>query len=154
MKLWPIRFVACMTIPGVALACTKTIVDLDLRQPAGMTAIAGNNQTGQPGQPVLVPPTVRVVTSDGQPVGNITVIFSSPSGGTILDPTPRTDDNGVASAGKWVLGPVPGQQTLSASVPGVASVTFVATAVGTPGVSPDRILIGFRPYGVSVSPSG
>jgi len=57
----------------------------------------------------------------------------------------RSDANGVAVAGKWVLGPNPGQQTLSATLPGVATLTFFATAVGGSTVSPDRVLIGFRP---------
>jgi hypothetical protein len=72
----------------------------------------------------------------------------------VIDGVVRSDANGVAVAGKWVLGPNPGQQTLTATLPGVATLTFLATAVGGGTVTPDRVLIGFRPYGGTVSPSG
>jgi DNA-binding beta-propeller fold protein YncE len=140
-----------------SIACTKNIInpgDGDQPAPSTITVVAGNNQTGAPGQALSTPPAVRVVSSEGRPVKDVSVFFEARGGGSVTDAVVRSDANGVAVAGKWVLGPNPGQQTLSATLPGVATLTFFATAVGGGTVSPDRVLIGFRPYGVTVSPSG
>ena len=52
----------------------------------------------------------------------------------------RSDTNGVASSGTWTLGSAKGLNTLTASVPGIASVSFDAYAVLTsPDVSFDVI---------------
>jgi DNA-binding beta-propeller fold protein YncE len=140
-----------------SVACTKNIInpaDGEQTVPSVMTAVAGNNQTGAPGQALSIPPAVRVSTSEGRPVKDVSVVFEARGGGSVSDPVVRTDANGVAVAGKWILGPNPGQQTLSATLPGVTTVTFVATAVGSGNVTPDRVLIGLRPYGVTVAPNG
>ena len=140
-----------------SIACTKNIINPgegEQPAPSVMTAVAGNNQSGTPGQALSIPPTVRIASSDGRPVRDVSVVFEARSGGSVTEPVVRTDANGVATAGKWVLGPNAGQQTLSATLPGVTAVTFVATAVGSGTVTPDRVLIGFRPYGVTVAPNG
>jgi DNA-binding beta-propeller fold protein YncE len=140
-----------------SVACTKNIInpaDGEQTVPSVMTAVAGNNQTGAPAQALSIPPAVRVSTSEGRPVKDVSVVFEARGGGSVSDPVVRTDANGVAVAGKWILGPNPGQQTLSATLPGVTTVTFVATAVGSGNVTPDRVLIGLRPYGVTVAPNG
>ena len=116
-----------------SIACTKNIINPgegDQPAPSTMTSVAGNNQTGAPGQALSTPPAVRVSSSDGRPVKDVSVFFEARGGGSVTDGVVRSDANGVAVAGKWVLGPNPGQQTLSATLPGVATLTFVATAVG------------------------
>ena len=147
-------------VVGLALiACSKDVVNpppVEQLVAAGMLAVTGSGQTGTPGQTLLTPPTVRVVTSDGRPVPNITVVFTAGSGGSVVDGVVHSDANGVAVAGKWILGPQPGQQTLTASVPGLVSVTFVATVVSVqpPPISADRVLVGSRPYGLATLPNG
>ena len=52
-------------------------------------------------------------------------------GGRVSSDTVRTDANGVASSGGWVLGTGAGTQTLQATADGIAPTTFTAQA--TPG---------------------
>jgi DNA-binding beta-propeller fold protein YncE len=142
--------------PLALLGCIKTIVDpgnSDRPAVSTIVSVAGNNQTGAAGQPLGISPVVRVLNVEGRPVNDITVVFAASSGGSVTDGVVRSDANGVASAGKWTLGAAPGQQSLTATVPGVASATFVATAVGG-APSPDRVLVDARPYGLAISPSG
>jgi len=157
MLMSPTLRAVCLFGALSSIACTKNIINPgegDQPAPSTITAVAGNNQTGAPGQALSTPPAVRVASSDGRPVKDVSVFFEARGGGSVTDGVVRSDANGVAVAGKWVLGPNPGQQTLSATLPGVATLTFFATAVGGGTVSPDRVLIGFRPYGVTVSTSG
>jgi DNA-binding beta-propeller fold protein YncE len=147
----------CVLGSLLSIACTKNIINPgngDQPAPSAMAVVVGNNQTGAPGQPLSIPPAVRVSSSDGRPVKDVSVFFEARNGGSVTDGVVRSDANGVAVAGKWVLGPTPGQQMLAATLPGVATLIFLATAVGGGTVMPDRVLIGFRPYGVTVSPSG
>ena len=141
-----------------SIACTKNIItpgENEQPVPSILTAVAGNNQTGAAGQALFTPPAVRVSSTDGKPVKDVSVFFEARGGGSVTDAVARSDANGVAIAGKWVLGPNPGQQTLTATLPGVTTISFLATATGgTTTPTPDRVLIGQRPYGVAVSPSG
>jgi YVTN family beta-propeller protein len=157
MVMSPTRRAARTLVALSLAACTKNIInpgDGDQPAPAAVMPVAGNFQTGAPGQPLPTPPAVRVSSSEGKPVKDVAVVFEAGGGGSVLDGVARSDANGVAIAGKWVLGPTPGQQTLSATVPGVASATFVATATGAPSVSPNRVPVGLRPYGLAVTASG
>ena len=152
----PTRAATALLLAAVLPGCTKTIVPPFGGQAIASTLVrvAGNEQTGAPGQPLSISPAVRVTSGEGQPVKDVTIVFTPSSGGSVTDAVVRSDANGVAVAGKWVLGPTPGQQTLSATLPGVTSVTFVATARAPVGTSPNKILISSRPYGVAVAPSG
>ena len=139
------------------VACTKNIINpdgTDIPIPSALAAVAGNNQVGAPGQPLPTPPAVRVSSNDGRPAKDVSVFFEARGGGTVTDGVARTDANGVAVAGKWILGPNPGQQTATATLPGVATVTFIATATGGTTVVPGRVLIGLRPYGVAMTQTG
>jgi YVTN family beta-propeller protein len=157
MLMSPTRRAARMLTALSLAACTKNIINPgegDQPAPAAISVVTGNNQTGAPGQSLLTPPTVRVSSNDGRPVKDIAVVFEAGNGGSVVDGVTHSDANGVAIAGKWVLGPTPGQQILTATVPGVASAAFVATATGAPSVSPNRVPVGFRPYGLAVTASG
>jgi serine/threonine-protein kinase len=147
-----------MLVPLALMGCSKGSIDpfgnTSSLVPSGITVVAGNGQTGTVGQALLTPPTIRVLTSDVRPVKDITVVFATTSG-SVIDGVVRSDANGVAAAGKWILGSAPGQQILTASIPGVATATFVATAVGTQNPVPgDRVVVGLRPYGLAESPGG
>src|SRR5678815_1912887 len=109
------------------IACTKNFINPDGTNqpvPSDLAAVAGNNQVGAPGQPLPTPPAVRVSSNEGRPVKDVSVFFEARGGGTVIDGVARTDANGVAVAGKWILGPNPGQQTLTATLPGVATVSY------------------------------
>lgn len=97
--------------------------------PADIEIVAGNGQTAQPGHPVPIDPTVLVSNVNGRPLAGVTVTFAVASGGgVVFGAAATTGPDGTASVGQWNLGPSPGSNTLTASVAGLPSVTFTATA--------------------------
>lgn len=97
--------------------------------PADIEIFAGNGQTALPGHPVPIDPSVQVSNVNGRPLAGVTVTFAVASGGgVVFGATAVTGSDGVATIGQWNLGSSPGANTLTASVPGLPSVTFTATA--------------------------
>jgi hypothetical protein len=111
--LFPVTFTATGTA-GVAASLTKS---------------AGDNQTAAIGAPVPVPPSVLVKDANGNVKPDVTVTFAVTSGGgSVTGATPTSNASGIATVGSWTLG-VAGPNTLTASAPGVSSVTFSALAL-------------------------
>ena len=106
-----------------------------------LTIAQGNSQTAQILAPLPVAPSVLLVDSAGKPRPGIVVTFSPSNDGHVTSSTVATGANGIASPGTWTLGDVPGNQTLVAKV-GVATVTFTATATGTPIHYMPRVVAG------------
>src|SRR5207244_5376382 len=103
------------------------------RPPASATTLVGDNQTAATNNPVSTPPSVQVSDSYGDHVPGVTVTFAATAGGgTVSGGATQTDANGVATVGRWTLGPGTGQNTLTATVAGSGitgnPVTFTATA--------------------------
>ncbi len=97
--------------------------------PSQLLKHAGDQQTPVISSPVAVPPAVRVTDVFGNPVPGVPVGFTLESGGgSITGPDQTTDVAGIAAVGSWTVGPDEGLNTLIASVEGLGSVTFVATA--------------------------
>jgi glucose/arabinose dehydrogenase len=97
-----------------------------------MSAEAGDQQTAHANTPVAVAPAVRVRNAQGQGMVGVMVTFAVTSGGgMITGATQTTDAMGIARLGQWRLGPQGGPQTLSATAPGLAPLTFRATALAT-----------------------
>ncbi len=93
-------------------------------------AALGDGQTASISGTLPIRPTVQVLDGYGNPVPNMSVTFQVTSGGgQIQGATPLTDTTGFAAVGAWVLGPTPGSNTMSATVQGLAPVTFTATGV-------------------------
>lgn len=100
--------------------------------PAAITRLAPHEQSTTVGTAVAMPPSVRIETSSGAPVPNVTVTFQViQGGGTVDGGTQLTDDTGVATVGSWTLGTLAGLHRLSVTVEGVQPVEFTAT--GIPG---------------------
>ena len=100
--------------------------------PANVTIVAGNGQTAPVGAVVPVAPAVRVTDAGATPLAGVPVAFAVTAGnGNVTGATPVTDGAGIATVGSWGLGNAAGTNTLSATVTGLAPVTFSAT--GTPG---------------------
>jgi hypothetical protein len=94
-----------------------------------ITKAGGDGQTAAPGSAVAVPPAVQVTNNLGAPMADAPVTFLVTSGGGQVQTTnSRTDPTGRASSGNWTLGPSAGPNTLSASVAGLAAVSFTAKA--------------------------
>ena len=99
--------------------------------PAASVALyAGDGQIGSPG--AVLPDALCVIISDmaGNPVaGRVATLTVATGGGTMGSPAaPTSGANGVAIGGQWTLGSALGEQTVTATVAGVGSVTFKGTA--------------------------
>jgi hypothetical protein len=94
-----------------------------------LEAVAGERQSAPAGAAVPIPPAVRIVDEQDEPVSGVEVTFTVTGGGGSVDGgTAVSDDEGVARVGRWTLGP--GTNTLEASAAGVGG-TVVFTAEGT-----------------------
>ena len=109
--------IVCLLIPSGA-AAQYTI-----------TKISGDGQTGNPGQ-TLNPFIVQVLQNGAPPNPRVFVTFLHDRGSSTGVPV-LTDENGRAQS-TLTLGRGAGVTTITASVPGGASVTFTATAVLPP----------------------
>ena len=108
--------------------------------PASVVVSAGNGQTGPVGSTLTVNPAVLVRDAGGAPLADVPVTFAVTGGnGSITAATPVTNASGIATLGSWTLGTVAGANTLSATVTGLAPVTFTAT--GTPGPPTTLVII-------------
>jgi hypothetical protein len=96
---------------------------------SGVTIVSGDGQTGAAGAPLTAMLVVKVADASGNPVNGATVTWTVTGGGGVANPaTGPTDANGQAAT-TWTLGPIPGTNTLQASVAGVGTATFTATGV-------------------------
>ena len=101
---------------------------------------AGDNQAAPVGTDVGVAPAVLVRDASGNPVAGVQVGFTvALGGGSIAGGTATTNQLGIASSGNWTLGPSAGPNTLTASVTGLAPVTFTATGTVVPPGPPASI---------------
>jgi len=97
--------------------------------PAALLYVSGDGQSGVIGQELGAPVVVKVNDRSGNPLEAIEVSWSVASGGgTVAPATVSTSADGTASAA-WTIGDLLGRQTLTASVPGLATLIFEATAL-------------------------
>ncbi len=96
-----------------------------------LSAVAGDQQTGQILSSLPISPAVKLVDSLGKPRVGVPITFSPTNDGRVAFPTVSTGADGVASPGTWTLGDVPGVQTLVARVES-ATLKLQATSTGTP----------------------
>ena len=104
-----------------------------------------DDQFAQVGTAVRRPLKVRIVGADGAPQVGVAVTFTVTSGGGSIGGAQavevRTDDDGIATAPAWRMGPSPGRNTVVADNVGtVCNLTFSATA--TAGVPTDDQING------------
>jgi hypothetical protein len=98
--------------------------------PATVTAVAGIGQSANTGTVVSTAPAVRAARDDGSGINGVAVTFSVVDGGGRVDGgATATGADGVARPTRWVLGPTPGPNHLTAQVLGRDPVTFTATGV-------------------------
>ena len=114
------------------------VVSGTLRVTAGLaskiaaTSGAPTMQAGTAGASVGILPSVTVTDAGGNPVSGVSVIFAiTGGGGSITGGTATTNAAGVATVASWTLGPLTGDNTLTATS-GILSgspVTFTATSI-------------------------
>jgi adhesin/invasin len=101
---------------------------------AQLTKHAGDAQSAPVAQPVPIAPSVRLVDRFGNPVSGVAIVFAvAGGGGSVSGPTAATDANGVATVGRWTLGPNAGPNSLTATASGTGisgnPATFAAQGV-------------------------
>lgn len=133
---------------------TSAPIALGAGSPASIEPVAGDGQTAAAGEPVPVPPSVRVRDADGTPLPGIPVAFTVTGGGGTVTGEPVTDANGVAAVTAWRLGPSAGENRLSAEVTGQtlsgSPVVFTATATAG-GVSAGESEVEASPATITAS---
>ena len=96
--------------------------------PAHVRIAEGNGQRARVATGLSNPLSALVVDANENPVAGVAVAWSVLTGnGTITPRAAATDANGIARA-DWALGQTAGGQSARASVAGIASVDFTATA--------------------------
>jgi hypothetical protein len=120
---------------AVLLAAALTSCDDDTTAPvATPAAVAPANTPPAVAQvATAVPgPAVTVTDAGGNPVVGLQVDFVVAAGGGAFQfPTATTDEQGLASAGLWQIGPKVGTNTATVTVGALAPVSFTVTS--TPG---------------------
>lgn len=125
-------FVAAACSPAAPTGPDKPAPPPTASDPRAILVSGGNAQTAPAGTPVPAVPQVRVTDQNGVGVAGISVAFQVTAGaGSVESASASTDAQGSASAGAWRLGAA-GEQRLRATVSGVGSVTFTATATAIP----------------------
>jgi len=122
---------ALITAAAIA-ACSDDSTGPVSATPAAVAA--ANTPPASPQVALNVPgPSVTVTDASGNPVSGAVVNFDvTAGGGSVQYPTATTNESGVASSGLWRIGPKIGVNTVSATVEGVAPVTFSVTSVPGP----------------------
>jgi hypothetical protein len=112
-----------------ALALVACDGGTSVPRPATVEPQGATDQEAARGSAVAEAPAVRVLDGRGQPMAGVGVTFAvTAGGGAIATPLATTDAEGRASAGSWTLGPNVGTHTATATVTGLAPVTFTALA--------------------------
>ena len=119
-------------------------------QPALITVVSGNGQTGTVGQPLGDPWVVEVTDPGERPVAGVEVVFVAPGDAAIIpNDTVVTGSDGRATV-RYTLGTLSGEQTIEARAKPVVptpSLTTTLSAIAEPepavrvvadGGSPDR----------------
>lgn len=95
-----------------------------------LEAITPTDLSGTVAAVVTPTPTVRATSDDGQPVPGVSISFSVAEGsGAVSFAAVQTDDEGLATAGSWILGSTAGDHSMTARATGSDPVIFTARAV-------------------------
>ncbi|MBX7118120.1 MAG: Ig-like domain-containing protein [Gemmatimonadaceae bacterium] len=147
---WRQRRGAARVIARVAVG-TGFVADTSTVQvalpPALLGAVSGDAQSATVGQALAQPVVLQVTATDAVPVAGVPVTFAVTTGGGTLNVTADTSDASGLVSVNWTLGATLGAQSLTASVPGVATATRVVTATGTAPVA-SRLVFTAEPAGL------
>jgi hypothetical protein len=100
---------------------------------ASLLMIGFENQKGFAGIAAYSIPEVVVLNRSGAALSGIPVSFTvTLGGGSVSATTVISDLAGRASAGRWILGPNPGTNAVTAKAEGFGSLKFTAEAIAVP----------------------
>src|SRR5437868_2197929 len=129
-----------MRFPGWLLICCCAVVSLTIAcgdssgpsiAPTSIVLVSGDAQaTPEVGTKLPLPLTIKVADAQRNAVSGVTVTWATASG-SLSAPSSVTDANGTATV-EWTLGNTAGNQSATASVIGLKSVTFSVIAVAGP----------------------
>ena len=85
--------------------------------PAAVAVVAGDSQVAEVAAAVATAPVVRVTEAGGEPAPYVLVTFAV-ADGQVDRPQVYTGEDGLATPGRWTLGPRAGPQRLIAAVAG------------------------------------
>ena len=122
------------TVEGLE-SVTFTATAAEQGVPHNLTKICGDDQEGTAGALLTVPLVVSVSDEDGAAMAGVIVSFAATAGGGTLSSAATTTDANGRAATRLTLGRDPGTNIVSATVEGLASVTFTATGQEDPLVS-------------------
>ncbi len=151
------------SLAGTSVAPATFSATATAGPPASVNKFVGDSQTAATNNPVSTSPSVQVSDSYGDRAPGVAVTFAATAGGgTISGGATHTDANGVATVGRWTLGPGAGENTLTATVAGSGisgnPVTFAANAVqtGAPAsvsAGPGDGQTGLTGYALNIAPA-
>jgi adhesin/invasin len=124
-----------LTFTATGLSSLTADVTLTAGAPASISVNDGANESGVAGGSLSVPPSVKIVDADSNPVAGAAVTFAVASGGgSVAGATQTTNSSGVAAVGAWTLGKTAGTNSLTATADDLANtpLTFSATGVAGP----------------------
>ncbi len=101
---------------------------------ATIVANTTTSQSALVGQPVSVPPSVKVTDLDNNPIAGVAVTFAITSGnGSMTGGSQVTNAGGIATVSSWTVDANPGANTMTATAAGLTGspVTFSATGGNT-----------------------
>ncbi len=98
---------------------------------------SGDEQEGEAGAALGEPFVVEVRDQNGNPLAGVQVTFAVTAGGGSLSATTVTTNTDGRASITLILGNTPGTNTVRATVAGLQSVTFTATAKATPDFDGD-----------------
>ncbi len=96
--------------------------------PHTLTKVSGDGQAGRVGAALSNPFVVSVLDQNGAAFAGAVVTFSIAAGGGLLSSTTVTTDASGRASSTLTLGNEPGTNTVEATVAGLRTVTFTATA--------------------------
>ena len=137
----PLRFILADAVNENAVMfpaneAVSNVVALDVLTPATQMALyEGDDQTASAGTAVPIAPSVRVTDAGDNPVPGVHVTFAVASGGgSVTGADAVSGADGIAAVGSWTLGGTPGENTLTATVAGLAGSPVTFTATGDAGI--------------------
>ena len=123
----PLARALVLAIAGILTGCGKTVTVEAL--PGSIALVQGDQQSVQAGQELPNPIVIRLMDTDGRPLGKYPVGFSVTRGGGAVSPASvLSDENGEVKT-KWTLGPYEVLQTLKASAGALEPLQITALAM-------------------------
>ncbi len=121
-------------VAAAALSCSNDTTSPGATTPAAVAVSAAPAATSQVAT-AISGPAVLVTDAGGQPVAGVKVTFAVSGGGAVQYPIATTDGQGIAAAGFWQIGPKVGANTVTATVEGLAPVTFTVASQAGPAAA-------------------